>query len=251
MSKDMIGSVVRAAVTVPQERLDTLAKIASKMAVDNTDGDAWHWHLKQKLEAGLPENASTAHGIIVFEKNQYGHIVFEITGLALSGAEEIERLKDAGYRVGDSAKSCLMSSKPDGYDANHRLIAGQKYRIVLVLGKELARNRTTKNLQAHATKFGYEKPVAGIIPRIREAILADLMKEIGIWYIAGLHTPITDADGNPDVLGTSRYGVGQWVGAFWGGPVRGWNDEGAFAFLLPANFFISTPCLVRGVVLSH
>ncbi|MHB8860216.1 MAG: hypothetical protein ACYC48_00570 [Minisyncoccota bacterium] len=38
MSKDMLGSVVRAAVGVPQERLDTLAKIASKLAADNPAG---------------------------------------------------------------------------------------------------------------------------------------------------------------------------------------------------------------------
>jgi hypothetical protein len=53
MSKDMLGSVVRAAVGVPQHRLDTLAKIASAMAEDNPSGESYHEHFKQLLEIQL------------------------------------------------------------------------------------------------------------------------------------------------------------------------------------------------------
>jgi hypothetical protein len=55
MSKDMIGSVVRAAVGVPQGRLDTLAKLASAMAGDSPQGEVWHQHLTALLKKGLGE----------------------------------------------------------------------------------------------------------------------------------------------------------------------------------------------------
>lgn len=54
MSKDMLGSVVRAAVGVPQDRLEVLAKIASKMAADHPMGEVWHENLKKLLLEGPP-----------------------------------------------------------------------------------------------------------------------------------------------------------------------------------------------------
>jgi len=54
MSKDMLGSVVRAAVGVPQDRLDALAKIASRMAASHPGGEVWHENLKKLLLEGLP-----------------------------------------------------------------------------------------------------------------------------------------------------------------------------------------------------
>ena len=57
MSKDMLGSVVRAAVGVPQGRLNLLAKIASMLAGDNPNGDKWYSCLKKLEEEGLPAAA--------------------------------------------------------------------------------------------------------------------------------------------------------------------------------------------------
>src|SRR3989344_2206862 len=81
----------------------------------------------------------------VFERNQHGHIVVTVTGLDLTGAQEIERLEVAGYRVSNYAKSCFTSTTPDSYDANHRLVAGQTYRFALMPTKEIERDsdRTT------------------------------------------------------------------------------------------------------------
>ena len=55
MSKDMLGSVVRAAIGVPQERLDLLAKIASTFAGDNPDGEAQHSRFAELYRQGLPK----------------------------------------------------------------------------------------------------------------------------------------------------------------------------------------------------
>lgn len=54
MSKDMLGSVVRAAVGVPQDRLDLLARVASKIAGDNPQGAAWYSWIDQSVDQGLP-----------------------------------------------------------------------------------------------------------------------------------------------------------------------------------------------------
>lgn len=165
----------------------------------------------------------------VITKNANGHYVVTITGLALTGVEEIARLKSAGFRIGDYARQILTS---DDYNNNHRLEAGKQYQIVLVPGKEVTSNRTTANLKAYAKKFGYLIPKAGIVPRIRETISDKQMEEMEIWYIAGLHDSIKDSDGNPLVLSSYRGGGGLWLDADWDCPESSWGDDGAFAFLV-------------------
>jgi hypothetical protein len=234
MSKDMLGSVVRAAVGVPQDRLNVLAKIASAMSADAPTGEAWHKHLKMLVAQGLSTELIQP---ATFERNEHGHIVFTVTGLDLSGAEEIERLETADFRIGDYARQMLLSTKSDSYDANHRLVAGQKYKVVLLPGKHIARDseRTTSNLRAAGAKFGYSKPLAGVTPRIREAVSDKQMEEMGFVYIAALHEPVAGADGRPDVLDADRDDDGRWLDGSWDDPDGGWDDSGAFAFLLPAS----------------
>ena len=169
-----------------------------------------------------------------FERNEHGHIVFTVTGLDLIGEQEVERLTAAGFRVSDCAKSCLLSIKKDGYDKNHRLVAGQSYKIALMPTREIERNadRTTGALrQAGTLKYGYEKLLAGIVPRIREMVSDKQMEEMGFWYIAASHDTIKDSDGNPYVLYAGRGGGGRWLDMFWDQP---WSDDGAFAFFVPA-----------------
>lgn len=165
----------------------------------------------------------------VITKNANGHYVVTISGLALTGTEEITRLESAGFRIGTYARQILTNGD---YDKKHRLEVGKQYQIVLVPGKEVTSNRTTANLKAHAKKFGYIVPKAGIMPRIREAVSDKQMEEMGIWYIAGLHDSIKDSDGSPGVLGSDRYVDGLWLGTHWGRLESVWDDVGAFAFLV-------------------
>lgn len=173
-----------------------------------------------------------------FERNGHGHVIVTITGLDLTGAEEIERLVSAGNRVSGWARSCFLSTNFDSYDANHRLVAGREYKIALVPTKEIERNadRTTENLRNRGAKeYGYGKPLGGIIPRIREKVSDKLMEEMGFWYIAAPHDPIKDSDGGSSVLNADRRGDGRWVLADFGRPGGRWGDDGAFAFLVPAS----------------
>ena len=50
-----------------------------------------------------------------------------------------------------------------------------------------------------------------------------------------------NADGNPNVLGLNRNDDGRNVDANWDNPANQWNDDGAFAFLVPATNPISLP----------
>ena len=172
-----------------------------------------------------------------FERNEHGHIIITFAGLDLTGADEIKRLEETGYRVGDYAKSCFTSAADDGYDKNHRLVAGQLYKVALVPGKEIEHDsdRTTANLRKLGEKYGYGKPLGGHIPRIRESVSDKQMEEMGFDYIAGLHDPIKDSDGRPDVLCADRSDGGRWVDACWDSPGAQWLGSGAFAFPVVAS----------------
>src|SRR3989344_1036022 len=49
------------------------------------------------------------------------------------------------------------------------------------------------------------------------------------------------SDGNPNVLYANRDNDGQWGNTNWDKPDNQWDDNGAFAFLVPATLFISRP----------
>jgi hypothetical protein len=42
-----------------------------------------------------------------------------------------------------------------------------------------------------------------------------------------------NSDGDPNVLNANRNDDGQWLNANWDHPDNRWNDNGAFAFLVP------------------
>ena len=50
-----------------------------------------------------------------------------------------------------------------------------------------------------------------------------------------------NSDGNPNVLNANRNDGGRWLNANWDNPDNHWNDNGAFAFLVPETLFISRP----------
>lgn len=174
-----------------------------------------------------------------FERNEHGHIVLTVTGLDLSGEQEVERLIAAGFRMTDWAKSCFTSTKADGYDKNHTLSAGQWYKVVLMPTREIKcnSNRTTNALRKRGIeKYQYKKPLAGILPHICKLVLLDKrMEEMGFQYIAVPHNAIKDCDDNPSVLYADRRDDGLWLHTHWVRPDDHWGGSGAFAFLVPTT----------------
>ncbi len=172
-----------------------------------------------------------------WERNENGHIILSIVGLDLTGEAEVETLRRQKYNVGSWAESCFKSTNEDGFDSVHRLVSGQTYRVVLVPGSEIENSseRTTQNLLALGERYGYLRPQAGIIPRLRERLTDKQLEELGWWYIVALHQPIVDVVGRPRVLGLHRVGGGRNVVAHWDYPDFQWSGGGTFAFLVPAE----------------
>lgn len=121
----------------------------------------------------------------VFKRNRYGHFVLEFEGLDLTGEQEINRLTARKFRVSDEAKSCFMSTKKDGYDKNHRLVVA-RYKVALVPMKEIMDKYGSKFMcTTHGLddlgvyKYRYEKPLAGVVPRICELVSGNQIEEMG------------------------------------------------------------------------
>ena len=229
--------LTRALVGTPDSRFGVVTDIANRL--NSGRGDGWNTRFKAVQRKGFSSSVPAN----TFERNEHGHVVITITGLDLAGAAEIKRLEDAGYCVGDYAKSCFTSTEADDYDKNHRLVAGKVHKIALVPGKEIARDcdRTTAALRKLGQKYGYGKPRAGHVPRIRESVSDKQMEEMGIGYIASLHEPIKDFGDYPRVLNARRLDGGRWVDAHWDNPYNMWFDFGAFAFPVPVSGVFPIP----------
>ena len=174
-----------------------------------------------------------------FERNEHGHIVLTITGLDLTGEQEIARhLASPNAKITDWAKSCLLSKNDDSYDKNNRLVAGKTYRVALMPTNviKIDHERTTEALRQYgASNFGYDKGFAGLIPRIRETISNRQMEEMGFGYVTGLHDPIKDSDGHPLVLFSHRDVGERWLVAELDRPDDCWVGNGAAALLVSAS----------------
>jgi hypothetical protein len=147
----------------------------------------------------LCQEQKPAETIPQFEHNKYGHIVFKITGIDYTGAQDIKRLSDRGHPIQKWAVQCLLSAKDDGYDKCHRLERGREYELAIVPSVEVEWKHIPHVLQQCAA-FGYRQPLAGIIPRIPEIISDATMESMGFDYITALHQPITDSSDQPNIL---------------------------------------------------
>lgn len=197
------------------------------------------FHKLQKGVISLDELAlfTQRKNPFVWERNENGHVVLSIVGLGMTGEAEVKGLRRQKYNVNSWAESCFKSTNQDSFDSAHRLVSGQTYRVVLVPGSEIENSseRTTQNLLALGERYGYLRPQAGIIPRLRERLTDKQLEELGWWCIVALHQLIVDADCGPSVLGLCRSEDGRGVDALWNGTGLQWSDETAFAFLVPAD----------------
>ena len=105
MSKDMLGSVVRAAVGVPQDRLEVLAKIASRMAKEPPTGE-WHEKLKKLLLEGSPP--------VVTTQNLKPAGFIEVPGVAVFVAKKMFREGNGIYALSEDFKRSLLGVIEEG-----------------------------------------------------------------------------------------------------------------------------------------
>lgn len=170
----------------------------------------------------------------LLERNRHGHIVLSVIGLNLTGRQELERLTAAGFlAVDETTKSCLLSTtENDGYDQKHHLVDGLVYKVALMPTRDIKRDadRSTIALcQRGIEKYQYEKPLAGIVPRIFETIKP---KRVGVRIIVAPHDYIGDSNGGSYMLCVLQGVNKSELTAL---DIHRWRDDTAFAFFDPAS----------------
>lgn len=168
------------------------------------------------------------------ERNENGHIVITINGLNLTGSEEIARLEEGGHHLSDWVKSAFWSTGAGSYDSDHRLLE-KTYRLALVSGYEIEKDseRTNENMWKLGIGYGYKRPPAGVIPRLRETVSDEEMLSMGFEYIIPAHPRLIDSQGGPIFVSIVSYFGGNVVFGNWGMPHVHWWGQGAWAFLVP------------------
>ena len=200
---DPLSKLVRVAMDVQENKIETLINIAEKFKKGNIYRDLWELRLKEALNGGEKSFAAAQQGVVELKLNNFGHVTFEISGLDLSGDEEFERLRIAGHDPCDYDVQEILFS--DSYNEDQKLSNGEKCTIVLVPFK----NKETPSdfLEHLENTYGYSKILAGAVPRICETISKNMIKEMGFTSILGFHDPIDgDGDHYHQLLRISYYG---------------------------------------------
>jgi len=133
-------------------------------------------------------------------KTAHGHQIIEVTGLGLTGSQEIKRLTEKGCKTnlyfGSHVEYLLDKERfhtAQEFNEKHLLDTGRAYKIGLVLGNELEKHvRSTRNILEIAERCGYKEAPAGVIPRLCEMMLEEkiwaLLKELGISIVTTLNS---------------------------------------------------------------
>jgi hypothetical protein len=153
-------------------------------------------------------------------------IYVKVVSNGRSGEEWITYLESKGFRLSKYAKDVLRSS-------DFKATSGITYTLAIIRGTAYTdRNRVSKKIRADAEKRGWLTPNAEVGCLLRDLLSDKELEELNLWWVAAMHEPIKDSDGHPRVLCADRRGGGQWLSTDWDGPDYGWDDIGAFAFLV-------------------
>jgi len=153
-----------------------------------------------------------------------GVIYFTVTSDGTGGPQWIERLERQGFHIGSYGKNVLLS--PD-----FKTTSGVATEVAVFKGSLFEDDeRITGKIRAEAERRKFEKPNAEVACLIREKFSDEEIKVMGLWWIVIMHEPIKDSDGDPNLLGAYRDGVGRWLGACFGGPGYRWDRGDGFAF---------------------
>lgn len=148
-----------------------------------------------------------------------------VTSDGTTGKEWIKRLEDKGFRVGSYAKSILLSK-------DFKPTKGVTTELVLVKPADISGQLITSNIRSYAEGLGLKAPNAEVACLLRENFSDEQIKELEFWYIVTMHNHIKDSDGDPSLLGVSRYDDGRWLYSRYDRPDDEWGDYGAFVFVL-------------------
>lgn len=154
-------------------------------------------------------------------REQDGVIYFSVESDGTTGEEWITRLEKKGSRVGDYAKSVLLSK-------DFKSTSGVTTEIAVLKGMLFEDNdRITKKIRAFAAERKLETPNAEVACLIREMFTDKEIEAMGLWWIVVMHEPINNYSGAPCLLSAYRGEAGRWL---FGWPGHGWLRDRGFAF---------------------
>jgi len=221
MSKDMLGSVVRAAVGVPQKRLDLLAKIASRFAGDNPEGDAWHTHLRRIEDDGLPDTK-----LPVPEKPKPDPTIIELGEVEVNYdetiAEKLDGITDS-KRIGWRTDWATDEKFPDVRKGKRRFKASAINfgRLMSDEGKGSIAEWCANNKKIRATpKEGIDLAKVSLRPKLDNVMPLALA---GQFFV--------DQYGHRDALCFDRGGDERHLSRVWLGPSGLWDGRWWFLVL--------------------
>lgn len=165
----------------------------------------------------------------VWTVDEEGNIHFTLTSNGFTREQWEQHLSSRGWRIGDCAGQVLCRAREAPTN-------GVIYNIVVRPGKKTSdRDNITKKIRAYAKECGWLKPHWEVSCLIRDTFTDEQLEVMGLWYIATMHEPIKNSDGDLSLLYSSRYDGGCWLGAGYGRPGGGWNERGGFAFVEPQD----------------
>lgn len=134
------------------------------------------------------------------------------------------RLLAGGFRVGRYARDLLRSPR-------FVPTAGVTTRVAVLKGALFEdAGRFTGIVRASAATRGLLIPNVEVACLIREKFADKEIEQMGLWFIATMHEPINDSDGDSALLVSHRGGDGRWLSAYSQRPDGKWRRDSGFAF---------------------
>ena len=153
-----------------------------------------------------------------FSWTEKDHVItFSVTSDGTTGEGWRERLGGMGYKMfGYSPLNLLYQIEPtNGVTTEVAILKGSFFDD---------EHRLMANVRAEATKRGYTKPHPEVACLIRAKFTYQEILAMGLLEITVMHEPLDDADHDPCVLGTGKYGGKDQLTVFSPEPMRP-NDQ--------------------------
>lgn len=228
MAQAMLGKLPLSAVRGPRDTLEE--------HLAGPDGPQWLEWLKCLNRKENPFSEP-------FPRNHHGHYVvtFVAPPKLRTGTEEATMLKEGRFLFGEPAvDACLRRPRwhhNASYNQAHRLMPGKSYSVALVpVGSLCSWERNLDNLQGEvAEKFGYTKPVAGLVPALVRFISVDVMRQMRMRYIAAAHKPIGEGSERLLIEVKESGFLLPYLRAVVTDPGASWSQDGAFAYMIDSQ----------------
>ena len=216
MSKDMLGSLTRALVAVPQKWLGLLIDIVNKMM--SNDGENFYRELAKFVRnwKSLVETKVTQFPVWKTVK----------LGIGLTTADDFRTaIKQAGFRIGDWANDIL--GKPAFTVSEVEMELDLVNISVAELGFE--NGATRKEVYDRAIELGLALCPNEVGPQLR---LQYKDQPRGEWFIVAME-PISDSVGDLEVFFLAHRVGGLWLYCGNGHPGFRWVADTRFVFVRP------------------